>query len=601
MSMTEKFLNVRGLSKPQSSLLQVEDLSVLYRGQQKEVQALHDVSLSLGKGETLGIIGESGSGKTSLALVLLGLISAPHRVSGRVLLGGQDILSLSEEERKKLRWRRIALVFQNSQEALNPVLKVREQVGEPLKKHLGLKGLDLERRVGDLFDLVGLEQYWQEAYPHQLSGGMRQRVLLAMALSCGPELLVVDEPTASLDAVSRGEILEMLQNIRKHVGFGMITISHDLAAISSMSERLLVLYGGQVLESGSTREILEDPLHPYTRGLLNSSVELFPHKDLWGIPGEPSAGTEHQACSFLPRCTQVVDKCYKSRPSLMKATPKRLVRCHRGGIATLMEARGIGKEFRLNQRKIQALAGVSLSVRHGETVALVGASGSGKSTLAQILADFLPPEKGEVFFQGRKVKDNWVSRQEGGIQLVLQDPFSAVSHRLTVQDAVAEPLDINRIATIKERKKRVREALLSVQLPVDKDFLQRYCYSLSGGQRQRLAIARALVMHPSLLLADEITSMLDVSTQANLMRLLKGLQNSRGFAMLYITHDLHLARKVAERIIVLHEGQIVDEGSAKSVTEHSCCCHTRELMEAGLQTEQAGLSYLEKELRYQHC
>jgi peptide/nickel transport system ATP-binding protein len=580
-----KLLNERSKkSEPASSLLRVENLSVLYRGQQKEVRALRDVSFTLEKGETLGIIGESGSGKTSLALALLGLIGSPHGVSARVLVGGQDILSLPEEAKKKLRWRQVALVFQNSLEVLNPVLKVGEQVSEPLKRHLDLDGTDLEREMEKLFALVGLEPYWQEAYPHQLSGGMRQRVLLAMALSCRPELLVVDEPTTSLDAVSRKEVLEMLKALQEQMGFGMIVISHDLAAVSSLAERLLVLYSGEVLESGNTQEILEEPRHPYTRGLIHSSVEVFPYRDLWGIPGEPSGDAGLPACSFVHRCTQVVKKCRESRPSLVEVSPGRMVRCHRGGIATLLEARGIVKEFFLKQRKIRALGGVKLEVRCGETVALVGASGSGKSTLAQILAGFLPPDRGEVTFQGKKVEGNWASRQEGGIQLVLQDPFSAVSHRLTVEDAVAEPLVINKVASPEDRQKRVKEALQAVQLPADEEFLQRYCFALSGGQRQRLAIARALVMKPALLLADEITAMLDVSTQANLMRLLKGLQNSRGFAMLYITHDLYLARKVAERIIVLHGGEVVEEGSVKRVTEHSCCCHTQELLEAGLHT-----------------
>lgn len=582
MQLAEKILNMKMCREEHSSLLRVEGLSVLYRGQQKEVEAVRDVSFSLGRGETLGIIGESGSGKTSLALALMGLIKSPHRVSGQVFVKGQDILSLPEEGKKKLRWSKLALVFQNSLEVLNPVLKVGEQVSEPLKKHLGLAGKELEKELERLLELVGLETYWKEAYPHQLSGGMRQRVLLAMALSCRPEILVVDEPTTSLDAVSRREVLEKLTALQEKMNFAMVLISHDLAVVLSLAEKLLVLYAGEVLESGKASDIIEDPRHPYTRGLLNSSVELFPHKDLWGIPGELRGNNGLDACSFASRCTQVSGMCRKSRPALVEVAPNRSVRCHRGGIAILLQARDIVKEYVLKQKRIRALARVSLEVRHGETVALVGASGSGKSTLAQILAGFLPPDRGEVFFQGKKVEGNWASRRERGIQLVLQDPFSSISHRLTVESAVAEPLVINKIVSLEERKKRVKEALQAVQLPADEDFLRRFCFALSGGQRQRLAIARALVMKPALLVADEITSMLDVSTQANLMRLLKGLQNSYGFAMLYITHDLHLARKVAERIVVLHEGQIVEEGSAKKVTEHSCCRPTRELVRAGL-------------------
>lgn len=562
-------------------LLAAEDLSVLYRGQKKDLPALRGLSFTVDRGQTLGIIGESGSGKTTLALALFGLIGRPHRVGGRVIIGGQDLLALPEAEKKKLRWRKAGLVFQNSRDVLNPVLKVGLQVAEPLQKHLGMAGEALRRRVDELFALVGLERRWQEAYPHQLSGGMLQRALLAMALSCDPELLVLDEPTASLDAVSQKQVLSLLRRIRKQRDKAMIIISHDLSVVAGLADDLLVLYGGEVLEYGPVASILEEPYHPYTRGLLNSCAGLFPHRDLWGIPGEPPSQTG-DSCSFSPRCTQAGQACRESRPVLAEAGPGRLVRCHRGGITTLLLCRNISKTFGAGRRAIAALDRASLTVRHGETVALVGASGSGKSTLAQVLAGLLRPDGGEIIFRGEQVRDNTPARREGGIQLVLQDPFVSLSHRLTVAQAVGEPLAVNGIGTREAQRKRVEEALLAVQLPANEDFLNRFCYALSGGQRQRLAVARALVMRPALLLADEITSMLDVSTQANLLRLLKGLQNSRGFAMLYITHDLQLARKVAERIVVLHQGKVVEEGSARRVSEGSCCHHTRELMEAGL-------------------
>lgn len=570
--------------KPSLQLLAVERLAVTYRGGQKEVPALKDVSLSLGKGETLGMIGESGSGKTTFALALLGLINSPHQVSGSVFFDGQDFLALPEEQKKKLRWRRLSLVFQNSQEVFNPVMKIGQQVGEPLQRHFGLTGEATVRQVVELFFQVGLDPLWTEAYPHQLSGGMRQRALIAMALSCRPELLIIDEPTTSLDAVSRKEILELLECLQRELGFSMLVISHDLSVISRLTDNLIVLYGGEVMESGVTREILEEPRHSYTRGLIHSSVEVFPYKDLWGIPGEPAGADHLTACAFVNRCTQGEKKCLEIKPPLSEPFPGRLVRCHLGGIRSVLTAQNLNKEFQLSGKRIPAVKDVSLHVHHGETVALVGASGAGKSTLAQILAGFLSPDEGEVIFRGDRITGSGASRREGGIQLVLQDPFAAISHRLTVGDAVAEPLNINKISFPEERQERVKEALSAVQLPTGEEFLGRFCYTLSGGQRQRLSMARALVMKPALLLADEITSMLDVSTQANLMRLLKGLQNSRGFAMLYITHDLHLARKVAERIIVLQHGRVVEEGAAFRIMEESCCCHThtREMLEAGL-------------------
>ncbi len=566
-------------------LLSVRDLGVRYRGDDEEVVALHDVSFDVAPGETLGIIGESGSGKTSLALALLGLIAPPHGVCGTVGLLGEDLLALPEARRADLRWERIALVFQNSLEVLNPVLRVEEQLGEPLARHLQLGGRELRDRVRELLETVGLDPCWQDAHPHQLSGGMRQRVLLAMALSCEPDLLVVDEPTTSIDAIGRREILDMLGDLQERRGFGMIVISHDVAAVSELAERLIVLYGGQVMESGRTAGVIDAPRHPYTRGLLNASVELFPHKDLWGIPGEPYRGNGTPACTFVSRCTQAQERCRAERPALLPVAEDRSVRCHLGGIAPLLEAAGLSKRYRVGRRDVQAVGRVDLTVAHGETVALVGGSGAGKSTVAQIVAGYLAPDAGEVDFREGRVREGSLSSVEDGIQLVLQDPFGSVSHRLSVRDTVMEPLTINRIATPDERERRVREALVSVQLPADETFLRRHCHALSGGQRQRLAIARALVMRPALLIADEITAMLDVSTQANLLRLLKGLQNGRGFAMVYVTHDIHLARKVAERIVVLHDGHVVEEGSSQYVMERSCCCHTRALVGAALGNE----------------
>jgi peptide/nickel transport system ATP-binding protein len=345
---------------------------------------------------------------------------------------------------------------------------------------------------------------------------------------------------------------------------------------------MMVLYVGEILEKGNTYEIIENPGHTYTRGLINASVEVFPYKDLWGIPGEAKNFLQNNGCVFSNRCTQALEKCKEKKPYLKQVANNREIACHRNGIVDIITARNISKYYKLKNKNICALQKVNMRIRHGETLALVGRSGSGKSTLAQILAGFIKPDEGDVFFENKPVKDNWAACEENGIQLILQDPFSSLSDRFTVEDALLEPLKINKIASPEERTQRIKNALKDVQLPTDDLFIKQYCFSLSGGQRQRIAIARALVMKPKILLADEITSMLDVSTQANLLRLLKRLQNSKGFTMLYITHDLNLARKISERIIVLHHGQIIDEGSASYITEQSCCCHTKKLIEAGL-------------------
>lgn len=557
-------------------LLDVSGLSVVYAATGRAVPALEAVSVALKKGDSLGIIGESGSGKTTFALAVMGLISGRDRVEGRVSFGGTDLLSLKESQRQSYRWKKIAMVFQNSLEVLNPVLSVGEQVAEPLMRHLRLNDGELQDRADELLCLVGMDPIWKAAYPHQLSGGMRQRVLLAMALSCRPELLLVDEPTTSLDPMARREIIDLLQRLQKEHGFTLVLISHDLACVSRLTKNLLVLYDGGAVEMGETAAILEDPYHPYTRGLINASPSYFPFRDLWGIPGEPPAG-ETAGCAFCSRCVQCVQECHVRTPLLREVSGGRRVACGRGGIVTLLEARGLRKEYRLSKGVVCALDGVDLRIKHGEVLGLVGETGSGKSTVAQILGGIVKPSEGRVVFQGNDINSE-LTRRERGVQLVMQDPFSATSHRFTVRQTLREPLDINRVGNRDDREHRIIDALARLQLPTDDRFLDRRCFELSGGQRQRLAIARALVMKPVLLLADEITSFLDPSTQANLLRLLKGLQNEQGFAMLFITHDLDLGRKVADRIVVMHRGVVVEQGSAHRIFTQPCSCHTRDLV-----------------------
>jgi len=568
------------IASRQKSILQVNNLEVLYQTGAAFLPALSAVSFALDEGENLGIIGESGSGKTTLALSLMGLIDLPHRLNGTINITGKELLSLAEREKKKLRWKTIAMVFQNSLDVLNPVMKVGQQIVEPLQEVEGLSEREASLEAERLLELVALDKNWKNAFPHQLSGGMRQRVLLAMALSCGPRLLILDEPTSSLDAVTRTDLFKMIHTLQDKIGFSMLVISHDLSAMQDLTDKLMMLYGGEILEKGLTQDVIEKPAHTYTRGLINSSVQAFPYKDLWGIPGESMS--QPQGCVYANRCIQVIENCFAEKPLLKKVSPNREVACHRGGIVDLLKADNVAKSYKVKHRIIEAVKDVSLRVRHGETVAVVGRSGSGKSTLAQIIAGFIPSDRGTIVFKDQEVKNNEPACREDGIQLILQDPFSSLSHRFTVKDILLEPLKVNKIGLPEDREQRIREALKDVQLPTDQSFLQRFCSSLSGGQRQRIAIARGLVMKPKLLIADEITTMLDVSTQANLLRLLKGLQNSSGFTMVFITHDLNLARKIAERIIVLHDGEVVEEGSSSYVTEKSCCCHTQKLMEAGL-------------------
>ena len=560
-----------------AALLKVEDLTVTYTGSPKAVRAVDRVSLALRQGECLGLIGESGCGKSSLALAIMGIIKQGS-VSGRIMYKGVTLSSLPERDLKKYRWKQIAMVFQNSLEVLNPVLTVGEQVGEPLRSHYGLSAEEAERKVIELFRTVSLDPEWRRGYPHQLSGGMRQKVLLAMALACEPNLLIVDEPVTSLDPATKNEIMSRLKASQNRLGFSLLLISHDLALIRNLTSRILTMYCGQIVEAGPTEEVLAHPAHTYTRGLLNSSPTFFKYKDLWGIGGEPPLPGSVTGCPYALRCCQAERSCRLSRPELKYIAPDHMVACNKGGIETSLKATGIKKTYKLGSKKIEAVKGVGLEIRSGEVVVLVGESGSGKSTLAHILVGVLRGDSGKVFYRGKEVTGRWATKMFGGMQIVFQDPFSSTSHRMRVLDVVKEPLDIIKWNRNSEREEEARKALRKVRLSVSEEFLDRHCYALSGGQRQRVAIARALVTRPRLLIADEITSMLDPSTQANLLRELKGLQNDEGFAMLYITHDLHLARKVADKVYVMHEGRFVESGASFEVFDNPEYDYTRKLM-----------------------
>lgn len=548
------------------SLLKVNDLKCHYLTDTNTVRAVDGISFEIEEGEILGIVGESGSGKTTVALGIMGLLPENTAISGEILYRGDVISSLLESEMDRFRWEDIAIVFQNSLEVLNPVMKVGVQVTEPMIKHLGTSPERARSKCADLFRTVGLETKWMDLYPHQLSGGMRQRVLLAMALSCNPKFLILDEVTSALDAFTRKEIRDLLVDLQKKNGYTMLMISHDITFVSSVASRIAVMYSGRIVETGPVKDILVSPRHPYTRGLVHSTPDIFVYKDLWGIPGDVPVGDEFKGCPFSPRCTQKIDICNRISPVLMPAGGGREIACHRGGIANLLEAKNLRFSYRLpDGGYLQAVDDVSLEVREGEVLAVVGQTGSGKSTLAHILANVIKPECGKVLFMdGNVSKENYGNRVNG-IQIVFQDPFSSTSNRFTVLDAVKEPLYINKIGSNGDRLQMVKNALELVRLPTTDNFLRKYCGELSGGQRQRVALARAMVMEPKLLIADEITSALDVSTSANILRLLKGLQNRRGFAMIYISHDLSLTLKIADRIAVMNSGKIVEMGNSHDV------------------------------------
>lgn len=546
--------------------LKINDLSLEYRQNGMAVTVLDKVSLCLAPGETLGLIGESGCGKTNLAMAVMGL-ARTARITGAIRFNGVDLTGLKEKDLAKMRWNRIALVFQNSQEVFNPVITVGEQVAETLIRHLGFGRAAALQQTSTLFRQVGLDRVWHKAYAHQLSGGMRQRVLIAMAVACSPDLLIVDEPFTALDATAASAMEDLILTLQKRLGFAMILISHAMPAIARMTENIVTLYAGQVIETGPTKDVLADPCHSYTRGLINACPQFYGYKDLWGIAGTPPPPGSVSGCPFCLRCVQRGPDCSTQRPALVKIEKNRQVACHKGGIITVLEARGLEKTFDLNGTAVKAVQQADITVKFGEIVALVGPSGSGKSTLAHLLVALEIADKGRVIFQGTPLTDNSATSRMHGMQLVFQDPAQAVSPRLTVLEAVREPLDIMGWKTQQDRDEKAMATLSLVHLSEDIGFANQPCHALSGGQRQRVCVARALVTDPTLLIADEITAMLDPSAQAHLLRMLKGLQHKKGFSMLFISHDIHLTRKIADRVYVLDQGKIVAKGTGYEVFE----------------------------------
>ncbi len=562
------------------TLLAIQNLRVTFG----PVRALGGVSFEFGAGEALAIVGETGSGKTTLARALLGLHPVGS-VDGSIRWQGEELTGLDEAGWRILRWRRIALAVQNAGTAFDPVYRVGEQIVEPIQEHLRLSKTDAWTRAAALVEQVGLTERHLRAYPHQLSGGEKQRLMLAMALSCDPDLLIVDEPTSGQDMLSRAHIIALLRRIREETGISLLIISHDLAAVAQLADHVAVLYAGKLAELGTARDVLTTPRHPYSWGLLNAYPNMTTARDLSGIRGQmPDPTRPPTGCRFHPRCTQAVDLCRTIDPPLEKHQG-RLVACHLGGMQTLLRAEDLRKTFTSNGHHgpadlIQAVHGVSLDVLEGEVVGVVGETGSGKTTLGKLLVGLLEPDAGVIQFEGHTLNGKTTKEQRRRIQVIPQDPFDSVNPQFSVRQIVREPLDVQGIGTRGERDVEVQHALTAVSLLTSDDFLARRPHELSGGQLQRVIIARALVLRPKLIIADEPVSMVDASEQAKLIMLLKTIQNERGMGLLLISHDLALVRKVADRILVMREGQIVEAGPTSQIVTHPQHDYTRALLGA---------------------
>jgi peptide/nickel transport system ATP-binding protein len=591
-------------------LLEVADLRLHYLGPRGVVRAVDGVSLELEAGEVLALVGESGSGKSSLALALLRLLPRNTALfAGRVRLGDLDLTALSEEAfRREVRGRRMALVPQGGR-GLNPVLRVGEQLVERLLLE-GLPRKEAWRQAAGLLARVGLGEEVMGRYPFELSGGMRQRVLLAMALVLRPAILLLDEPTSALDVSLQAQVVRLLKAVRQEFGLSLLFITHDLALAAQVADRLAVLYAGQLVEVGPLEAVLAAPAHPYTQGLLASLPSLrgasFP-RALEGVPPDPLAPPP--GCPFHPRCPAAFALCREALPPLVPVSGRQWARCwlHTSSSSApprvflpekappplrppgepLLRLEGVRVHFWARKglfggERVRAVEGVSLTLHRAETLALVGESGSGKTTLGRASLRLVPLAGGRVVFAGQDLThlpESSLKAFRRRAQAVFQDPYAALSPFMPVGALVEEPLRVHGLSP-RERRSRVLEALERVGLYPASRFLDRFPHTLSGGQRQRVALARALVLGPEYLVADEPVSMVDASARASLLALLREIQEERGLALLYITHDLATARFLAHRVAVMYLGRLVEVAPTPRLLQNPLHPYTQALLEA---------------------
>ena len=527
-----------------AALLDIQDLAVDFRTENGAVHAVKGLSMSIDRGETVALVGESGSGKSVTALSILQLLPYPtaSHPGGSVRLDGQELLGAPAATMRTVRGNRIAMVFQEPMTSLNPLHSVEKQLGETLRLHKGMGKSDARQRTLELLHLVGLAEAEKRltAFPHELSGGQRQRVMIAMALANEPALLIADEPTTALDVTIQAQILQLLKSLQRRFNMAMLFITHDLTIVRKIADRVCVMQYGEIVESGDTSRIFEAPAHPYTQRLIQA---------------QPS-GTAPAAATAPPLIrTEDLRVWYPIRAGLLRRTIDH----------------------------VRAVDGLTLTVHAGQTVGVVGESGSGKTTLGLALLRLIA-SRGAIYFrdtliQGLKSRALRPLRRE--MQIIFQDPFGSLSPRLSIGQIIEEGLKIHgAVSSAEAREESIIAALQEVGL--DPQSRHRYPHEFSGGQRQRVAIARALVLKPAFIVLDEPTSSLDVSVQAQILVLLRQLQRDHNLAYLFISHDLKVVRAMANYLVVMYHGKVVEEGPTETIFEHPRAAYTKRLLAASL-------------------
>ncbi|QHQ36201.1 dipeptide ABC transporter ATP-binding protein [Algicella marina] len=590
-------------------LLKITNLNVGIRLPHGELSAVRDASITLEKGQSLGIVGESGSGKSMTALSLMRLLPRSARlVADCMEFDGTDLQQMTEDRfASTVSGPGIGMIFQEPMTSLNPVYTIGRQMTEAAVWRGMLTAQAARSKAVALLDRVGIPdpEVRMSQYPHQMSGGQRQRVMIAMTLMLDPKLLIADEPTTALDVTVQAQILDLLDDLRREREMGMILISHDLAVVAQRTDAVAVMYGGEMIERGSAVSVLRKPAHPYTQSLLKAIPQLSGKPGRLGaIPGlVPSIMKDPKSCIFAPRCPHAFPLCVEKRPELRSHDPGHVCRCVLNDPPSIkssfgplraaapephtdavMSARDVTRVFSTKRglfgpkRDTRALDGLSIDLRKGETLALIGESGSGKSTLARIMLGLDHPTSGEVFMRGRPVAGLSVKERAHFVQPVFQDPYSSLNPRRRLAEIIARPLELSGHRNSAANAKVVREAMELVRLP--QRLLNAFPSQLSGGQRQRVAIARALVTRPEVLVCDEPTSALDVSIQAQILNLLDDLKAEMGLTCLFITHDMAVVHQIADRVVVMLDGRMVEEGPAQHVLTHPENEYTRRLVAA---------------------
>ncbi|MFU0503310.1 ABC transporter ATP-binding protein [Pseudaminobacter sp. NGMCC 1.201702] len=543
------------------SLLEIKNLSLSIG----RTAILKDIDLSMDTGQVMGLVGESGSGKSMTALSIMRLLPEDAQAAGRIRFGNIDVLASSEEQMCRLRGDDIGMVFQEPMTALNPVKTIGEQIAEGIRWHTGASRSAAEERTRQILDRVGLPQakFPLSRYPHQLSGGQRQRVVIAIACALKPKLLIADEPTTALDVVLQAQILDLLRDLVAENRMALLLISHDLAVVTEMADRITILRGGEVMEEGETARTLSAQSHPYTRQLAQASMHVptrhTPSPGSLRSPPFPRRGEETTAAKLAPS-SPLGEKVAAKRPdegALLRV--ENLTRIYPGRRLSLLR----------REKPVRAVDDVSFSMQTGRSVALVGGSGCGKSTLARMVLALDRPTSGSIRLMGEELTaktEAALMPARRNMQVVFQDPYGSFDPRHTVERLVAEPLHVLETKpAAAERRERVARALHQVGLQAAD--MRKYPHEFSGGQRQRLSIARAIITQPKLIVADEPVSALDVSIRAQILDLFADLNQRLGIAYLFITHDLSVARAITDEVMVMHEGKIVERGSTASVLD----------------------------------